>query len=305
MGLMRGPTIVELAGEVLAQVTGEATGVAPAPAATATGPERWIRTMIGRSNTASMRLFALPFVGGGASVFTPWPDQLPESVEVVGIQFPGREERLGDLSADSMPEAVAELAEAMLPHLDRTFVVYGHSMGGLLAYELTKHLEQQYNEVPMKLVIGGWPAPMLVEDYVRNLTHIRDGFDLDRESDSRVFAVLRDNHLLDIPVEDEASILHWMPSIRADLKMLGDYRFAGGYTLRAPISVLRGADDPVFELDQMRGWEALTSGGFSLTTVPGGHLFIQNPDPRVMRTIAQELSAEDAFPSFTSLAEVR
>ncbi|WP_310739043.1 SDR family NAD(P)-dependent oxidoreductase [Streptomyces murinus] len=301
MGLMRGPSITELASEVLAQVVGESTGAAPV--LPVTGPERWIRTVIGRSNTASMRLFALPFVGGGASVFTPWADHLPDSIEVVGIQFPGREERLDDIPADKMPEMVAELAEAMLPHLDRTFVVYGHSMGGLLAYELTKHLEQHYNEVPMKLVIGGWPAPTLVEDYVRNLTHIRDGFDLDREPDSRVFAVLRDNHLLDIPVEEEASILHWMPAIRADLKMLGDYRFESGTPLRAPISVLRGAADPVFTLDQMRGWEALTSGAFSLTTVPGGHLFIQGADPEVMRTIAQELSAEDAFPSFTSLVD--
>ncbi|MRH88377.1 SDR family NAD(P)-dependent oxidoreductase [Nocardia sp. SYP-A9097] len=303
MGLMRGPSIVELAGEVLAHVSGEITGATPASAGEATGPERWIRTVIGRSNTASMRLFALPFVGGGASVFTPWPGYLPDSVEVVGIQFPGREERLGDIPVDSMPEFVAELAEAMLPHLDRTFVVYGHSMGGLLAYELTKYLEQHYNEVPMKLVIGGWPAPTAVENYVRNLTHIRDGFDLDSESDSRVLAVLRDNRLLDIPVADETSILHWMPSIRADLKMLGDYRFENGYTLRAPISVLRGADDPVFDLDQLQGWGKLTSGGFSLATVPGGHLFIQNPEPQVMKTIVQELSAEDAFPSFTSLVD--
>ncbi|MFC4375362.1 SDR family NAD(P)-dependent oxidoreductase [Nocardia halotolerans] len=301
MGLMRGPTITELAQEVLAQVDGEITGVAPAPAP-ATGPERWIRTVVGRSNTASVRLFALPFVGGGASVFTPWPDYLPDSVETVGIQFPGREERLGDTPVSALPEFVAELAEAMLPYLDRTFVIYGHSMGGLLAYQLTKYLEQHYNEVPMKLVIGGWPAPTLVEKYVRGLAHIRDGFDLDSESDSRVLAVLRDNKLLDIPVAEEASILHWMPSIRADLKMLGDYRFGNGYTLRAPISVLRGADDPVFDEDQMQGWGKLTSGGFALTTVPGGHLFIQNPDPQVLRTITQELSAEDTFPNFTSLA---
>ncbi|MBF6181917.1 type I polyketide synthase [Nocardia otitidiscaviarum] len=305
MGLMRGPTIVELADEVLAQLQGETSGTATTPAIPATGPERWIRTVVGRSNTASVRLFALPFVGGAASVFTPWPNQLPETVEVVGIQFPGREDRIEDVPIDAMPEFVAELAEAMLPYLDRTFVVYGHSMGGLLAYELTRYLEQQYNEVPMKLIIGGWPSPVLVEDYVRNLNHVRDGFDLASESDSRVLAVLRDNKLLDIPVEEEAAIMHWLPAIRADLKMLGDYRFHNGYTLRAPISVLRGADDPVFEESQLEGWGKLTSGGFSLTTVPGGHLFIQNADPRVMRTIAAELSAEDAFPSFTSLVEGR
>ncbi|WP_167768707.1 type I polyketide synthase [Nocardia sp. CS682] len=304
MGLMRGPTLIELSNEVLAQVFGEATGVLPAVAENA-GPQRWIHTVKGRSSTASLRVFALPFVGGGASVFTPWPNFLPDTVEVVGIQYPGREDRVNEVPIDAMPEFIEELADAMLPHLDRTFAIYGHSMGSLLAYELTKYLEQNYAEVPLKLIIGGWPSPALVESYVRNLKHIRDGFDMDRESDSRVLQVLRDNELLTIPVEDEASVKPMMPAVRADLKMLGDYRFEHGVALRAPITVLRGAEDHLFEADQLQGWEKLTSGRFELKTVPGGHLFIQNPSAQVMRTIADELSADDAFPSFTSLFEER
>ncbi|WP_157195581.1 SDR family NAD(P)-dependent oxidoreductase, partial [Nocardia tenerifensis] len=302
MGLMRGPTLVELATEVLAQVFGEANGVLPA-SSEAAGPQRWIHTVKGRSSTASLRVFALPFVGGGASVFTPWPNFLPETVEVVGIQYPGREDRVNEVPIDSMPEFIEQLADAMLPHLDRTFAIYGHSMGSLLAYELTKYLEQQYSEIPLKLIIGGWPSPALVESYVRNLKHIRDGFDMDRESDGRVLQVLRDNNLLEIPIEDEASVKPMMPAVRADLKMLGDYRFEHGVVLRAPITVLRGAEDHLFEVDQLQGWEKLTSGRFTLTTVPGGHLFIQNPSAQVMRTVADELSAEDQFPSFTSLLD--
>ncbi|MEU0869422.1 SDR family NAD(P)-dependent oxidoreductase [Nocardia brasiliensis] len=302
MGLMRGPTLVELTDEVLAQVFGEANGVLPVASESA-GTQRWIHTVKGRSSTASLRVFAMPFVGGGASVFTPWPNFLPDTVEVVGIQYPGREDRVNEVPFDSMPAFIEELADAMLPHLDRTFAIYGHSMGSLLAYELTKYLEQQYAEVPLKLIIGGWPSPALVESYVRNLKHIRDGFDMDRETDSRVLEVLRDNDLLNIPVEDEASVKPMMPAVRADLKMLGDYRFEHGVVLRAPITVLRGAEDPLFEADQLQGWEKLTSGRFSLTTVPGGHLFIQNPSAQVMRTIADELSAEDHYPSFTSLMD--
>ncbi|MFC9433660.1 SDR family NAD(P)-dependent oxidoreductase [Nocardia sp. NPDC057030] len=300
MGLMRGPTLVELAAEVLAQVFGDGSAMIAAAAETA-GTQRWIHTVKGRSSTASLRVFALPFVGGGASVFTPWPNFLPDTVEVVGIQYPGREDRVNEVPIDSMPAFIEELADAMLPHLDRTFAIYGHSMGSLLAYELTKYLEQNYAEVPLKLIIGGWPSPALVESYVRNLKHIRDGFDMDRESDSRVLEVLRDNDLLAIPVADEASVKPMMPAVRADLKMLGDYRFEHGVALRAPITVLRGADDHLFEVDQLQGWEKLTSGRFELTTVPGGHLFIQNPSAQVMRTIADELSAEDSFPTFTSL----
>jgi len=301
MGLMRGPTLVELATEVLAQLCGAAPGALPASVVEATGPERWIHTMKGRSDTASLRVFALPFVGGGASVFTPWPNHLPDTVEIVGIQYPGRENRIDEVPIDSVPAFVAELADAMLPYLDRSFAIYGHSMGGLLAYELTKYLEQQYVEVPMRLIVAGWPSPALVEGYVRSLKHIRDGFVIDRESDARVLEVLRDNGLFAAPIDDEASVKPLMPSVRADLKMLGDYRFEHGIALRAPITVLRGAEDPLFEAHQLQAWEKLTSGGFSLTTVAGDHLFIRNPSDQVMRTIADELSAEDTYPMFTSL----
>jgi surfactin synthase thioesterase subunit/acyl carrier protein len=302
MGLMRGPTLVELADEVLALVGGAAPDGLTGSTSAGSGPERWIRTIEGRSDTAAMRVFALPFVGGGASVFAPWPNHLPDSVEVVGIEYPGRESRIDEAPIESVPDFVAELAEAMLPHLDRSFAIYGHSMGALLAYELTKHLEQRYAEVPMKLIVGGWPSPALVEDYVRGLKHIRDGFDMDRESDERVLEVLRDNGLFVAPIDDDAAVKPLMPSVRADLKMLGDFRFERGVALRAPITVLRGDEDPLFDTDQLQAWEMLTTGAFALATVPGDHLYIRSPSAEVMRTIADELSAEEAaYPSFTGL----
>lgn len=303
MGLMRGPTLVELAGEVLAQLGGAAPGTLSDAAVEATGPDRWIRTLEGRSDTATLRVFALPFVGGGASVFAPWPNHLPETVEVVGLEAPGRESRLDETPFDSMPALVEELADAMLPYLDRSFAIYGHSMGGLVAYELTKYLEQQYAEVPTKLIIGAWPGAPLVEEYVRSLKHIEPGFDLDTEPDEKVLEVLRDNGLFfGAPVEDDAALKPLMPSVRADLKLLGDYRFEDSGPLRAPITVLRGDADPLFDSDQLQAWEGLTSGRFSLVTVGGHHLFIQNPSAEVMQTIVDELSAEDAYPMFTSLA---
>ncbi|SMD25846.1 type I polyketide synthase [Kibdelosporangium aridum] len=301
MGLMRGPTVVELTKEVLGQVFDGAAGAQPESAMQAAGPERWIHTVQGRSNLASLRVFTLPFVGGAASVFAPWPDYLPDSVEVVALQAPGREDRINEVPIESMPEFIAELADAMLPYLDRSFAIYGHSMGGLLAYELTKYLEQQFAEVPTKLIIAGWPSAIHVEDYVRGLKHLRDGQIVGGESDDRVLEVLRDNGLLMGPIADENSIKPLMPAVRADLRMLGDYRFSDGVLLRAPITVLHGEEDPLFAEDQLRAWEKLTSGGFSMTTVPGGHLFIQNPSAEVMDTIARELSVKDTYPMFTNL----
>ncbi|MFI5776847.1 SDR family NAD(P)-dependent oxidoreductase [Nocardia sp. NPDC051570] len=289
MSLMRGPTLVELAAEVLTRVHGTATADLSVSAMRTLGPQRWIRMPKGRSATASLRVFALPFVGGDASVFTSWPDHLPGTIEVMGIQAPGREIRIDETPIDSISAFVTELAEAVAPYLDRSFAIYGHSMGGLLAYELTKHLERHYGEVPTKLIVAGWPSPALVEEYARSLKHIPDSYATDAVSAAEALEVLRANGLFTTPI-DEASIEPMIPSLRADLKMLRDYRFEHAITVRAPITVLHGADDPLFEIDRLRAWEHLTSGGFSLVTVPGDHLFIRNPSAHVMHTIAHELS---------------
>ena len=79
----------------------------------------------------AFRLFCLPYAGGSASVFRDWPDRLPQSVEVCAIQLPGRETRLKEPVFTRLPPLVQELAQALLPSLDRPFALFGHSVGAL------------------------------------------------------------------------------------------------------------------------------------------------------------------------------
>jgi surfactin synthase thioesterase subunit len=169
-------------------------------------------------------------------------------------------------------------------------------MGGLISFEVARYLQEKYSEIPVKLIIGGWPSPAMVESYVKSLKHIGDGFVLERASDARVLEVLRANGLFN---DDEAGDLELsgpvMRSVRADLKILGDYRFEAKRKLRCPITVLRGNSDPLFTTEQLRGWRKLTTGRFSLASVPGGHLFIRGAGAAVMRVVANELETE-TFP---------
>ena len=77
----------------------------------------------------SLRLFCLPYAGGSASVFRDWPDRLPKSVEVCAIQLPGRETRLSEPAFTRLHPLVQELAQALLPSLDRPFAFFGYSVG--------------------------------------------------------------------------------------------------------------------------------------------------------------------------------
>jgi surfactin synthase thioesterase subunit len=302
---MRGPTVTQLAAEILGQLfgtTATAGPIAPAiPGKSKFSVDQWFYRPRPKSETASLRIFGLPFVGGGASVFTSWADNLPEAVEVVGIQYPGRETRVQEPPIDSMTQLIETLGEAMLTYLDRSFVLYGHSMGGLLSFELAKYLQEKYSEVPAKLIVGGWLSPALIQSYVRGLKRIEDGIDVDAYSDDQVIEILRANRLFEEEDgADAAFISSIMKSVRADLKMLGDYRYDPSVKLRCPITVIGGQSDPLFTMEQLGAWEALTTQSFSLRSVPGSHLFIRRPSGELFAVLSEELST-GSFPSFVHM----
>jgi surfactin synthase thioesterase subunit len=308
MGLMRGPTITKLAAEVLAQLFGtraaDSVGTATvAPVESKSSVDQWFYRPRPKSETASLRIFGLPFVGGGASVFSSWADNLPDAVEVVGVEYPGRETRINEPPFDRMPQLVEALGEAMLPYLDRSFVLYGHSMGALLSFELAKYLQTRYSEIPAKLIVGGWLSPELVQSYVHGLDGIEPGVDIDAYSDDRVIEILRANRLF---VEDDgadrAFISSIMKSVRADLSMLGNYRFDPSVKLRCPITVIGGQSDPLFTTQQLASWQTLTTQSFALRSVPGSHLFIRRPSQELFSILIDELSA-GTIPSFFDVFE--
>src|SRR5437763_742261 len=113
----------------------------------------WLRPMAARA-TARARLFCVPYAGAGASVFTRWPRLLPDHVEIVAVQLPGREDR----AAEAPFELVEPLVDALVPvlrrHLDRPYGLYGHSMGALVAYETARRLTAM-GRGPQLLVASG------------------------------------------------------------------------------------------------------------------------------------------------------
>ncbi len=93
---------------------------------------------------AKLRLFCFHYAGGGASVFRGWRDSLPQSVEVCAIELPGRGMRLRESPFTQLEPLVQHLASTLLPYLDKPFAFFGHSMGGLVSFELTRLLRRGY-----------------------------------------------------------------------------------------------------------------------------------------------------------------
>src|SRR5437870_4644362 len=98
------------------------------------------RRYVGLSSNlrARFRVFCLPSAGGGASVFREWRLAQGDDLEVVAIELPGRETRI----AEPLRERVAALVDDLRDTLptDRPYALFGHSMGGLIAFELARAL---------------------------------------------------------------------------------------------------------------------------------------------------------------------
>ncbi len=110
---------------------------------------------------ASLRLFCFPYVGGGALIFRTWPNSLPATAEVCPVELPGRGTRLKETPFTRLLPLVQALAQALLPHLDKPFAFFGHSMGALISFELTRQLRRLYGLVPLHLFVSAHRAPQL------------------------------------------------------------------------------------------------------------------------------------------------
>jgi surfactin synthase thioesterase subunit len=177
-----------------------------------------------------------------------------------------------------MEELAANLAMAMEPYLDTPFAIYGHSLGGLVAFEATRVLRRRTRPQPACLLLGAAPSPnrQRLGPTIHALPRNRFVRELQRLGGTPD-EVLQDSELLEF----------LLPALRADVEMAETYRHKASAPLDCPITVFRGTRDPVVADADLAGWEIQTRGAFRLERVEGGHFFVR--DAGFLMRIAEEL----------------
>ncbi|MFJ5528933.1 thioesterase II family protein [Streptomyces sp. NPDC093261] len=229
-------------------------------------------------------LFCFHHAGAGVSSFARWQRDLGDAAEVVPVLLPGRGPRSREPRITDAVELMAELRDLILPLLDRPYLLYGHSLGGLVAHALTLALQEDGLHPPARVIIGAVPPP-----HLRNLLLRSIGL-----TDQQLLELLVD---LDAIPEEAAGrdTALWqrrvVPALRDDLR-LGESlcQWGAGARLRTPLIALAGRDDPISPLADMAEWADYTDAGFRLQTLAGGHFFVRERSvPRLLREVAEEL----------------
>ena len=114
-----------------------------------------------KDDNAKMRLFCFHYAGAGASTFQNWIRSMPDAVELVGIQLPGREKRFYEPLISDIQQITTALAKELIPFLDKPFAFFGHSIGALISFDLARVLRKQGMTQPELLIVSGRNAPQI------------------------------------------------------------------------------------------------------------------------------------------------
>ena len=211
------------------------------------------------SSAPAARLLCIPHAGAGASSFNQWALLLPDWIELVKVQLPGREDRGSVELHHRLEPLVAALVPEVETLLDAPLVCYGHCVGALICFELIRELRLRGHPLPAALFVSGRISPQRRPDiYLSEL-----------EEDELVAGLQRMGAASPL-LTNPRWRGYYLPTLRADNALSDNYVYRERPPLSCPIHLFLGRDDPCRDEE---GWRRQTSAGFASHEVDGGHFF--------------------------------
>jgi surfactin synthase thioesterase subunit len=210
-----------------------------------------------------------------------------DSADILAVCVPGR----GRRGAERPPASIAELADraalAVAAVADRPTYLFGHSLGAVVAFEVARRLRD--SAALHHLVASGCAAPSLLPtDYLRWAAQL----------DGRAFAeamVRYEGMSPEIVEEPELQEL-LLADLRADCRIIAEYRYQPATPLGLRLSLINGRDDWRVRNDMLAPWRT------EVTTAPdyhwrdGGHFYFADRPAAVLDLLREVIEAGAGAP---------
>lgn len=229
-----------------------------------------------------IKLFCFPYAGGSAVIFSKWKQYLDTRIELVPVELAGRGKRIHESLYEDVPEVIEDVYQIVRKAINGgPYALFGHSMGGMISYQLSQKLRENNYPTPQHIFFSGRSAP-----------HVK-------RSDEKKYHLLGEEEfrkevitLGGTPPEffDHPELLEvFLPLLKNDFKLAeSDIHNGEIHPLDCSITVFLGKGEDL-TTEQCDGWKKHTKKMCTIHYFEGEHFFINNETEQIVTLINDTL----------------
>lgn len=289
MKLSKGPSIVEISEHIIANIQAVITDGSEIDESGISSEEDievindwFVHKKVEGNQNIKRKLFMFHSMGAGASMFNDFMYKAPEGCDVYAVQLPGRENRKNEALYTDFQKLMDALEVAILPLLDEEFIVFGHSFGGIIAFELTRRLRNKYGKEPVHFFISATMAPQRTVTWKNRDVLKQTG--ISANSEQKLIGLMS-------YIDDVEYVKKILPIMRLDMVLLENYDYKDDRKFNFPITVFSAIEDEVTLPEEMIPWCEHTLVDFHQELVHGDHWFISRNKDFIREKISKSLNS--------------
>ncbi len=232
-------------------------------------------------NTKKITLYCLPYAGGHSLSYREFQANVADNILIKPLELPGRGKRIKEPLLTNLETMVDDLFLQIENELnDKPYAIYGHSMGTLLGYLLTKRILSAGKPAPLHLFVSGRNAPSVIKNTIpRHKLPKQEFLNYLNELGGLQQEILECTELMDF----------LEPILRADFQAIETYTYQQTSPFEIPISILYGLEDKELSSQDLLAWQQESSQPITIKSFPGGHFFIFEQLPQIGQVFSKTL----------------